>query len=456
MVTGSVLQQETLGEEIRKVLTIAIPVVLAELGWMGMGIVDTIMVGQLGARAIAAVALGNILFYSVAICGMSVLLGMDTLVSQAFGAGERDDTRKSLWHGLVLAALLLPLVTGIILVLVGAMDFVDVNREVLTDARPYVRLLLLGLAPLFVYAALRRYLQGLGVVRPVMFALVSANIVNVGLNWVFIYGHLGVPAMGIEGSAIATFVSRVYMALVLVAAVLLLESPKAQGEGRWRIFLPELRRYDPARLRQLLALGLPAAGQVSLEVGVFALVTVLAAKFSTVTLAAHEIVLNTVSNTFMVPLGVSAAASVTVGHAIGRNDKEEARRVGFICLALGGGFMSLAALSFYVVPERILGIYTRDLDVIRAGLPILFVCAWFQLFDGLQSVATGALRGLGDTRTPMLVNLVGYWMLGLPIACILAFPLRWGVVGLWIGLSIGLILVGSSLLWFWHRRSRVH
>jgi MATE family multidrug resistance protein len=118
--------------------------------------------------------------------------------------------------------------------------------------------------------------------------------------------------------------------------------------------------------------------------------------------------------------------------------------------------MSLAALSFYVVPERILGIYTRDLDVIRAGLPILFVCAWFQLFDGLQSVATGALRGLGDTRTPMLVNLVGYWMLGLPIACILAFPLRWGVVGLWIGLSIGLILVGSSLLWFWHRRSRVH
>jgi multidrug resistance protein, MATE family len=438
-----------------RVLKLAIPVVLAELGWMAMGVVDTIMVGRLGAEAIAAVGLGNSLFYSVVVCGMSVLLGMDTLVSQAHGAGRPDDSRKTLWHGLYLALGIAPVLMGIVLSTVGITRMVGVNAGVLLAAVPYLEALIWSVPPLLLYAALRRYLQGLGLVMPIMVALVSANLVNVLLNWIFIYGRLGVPPMGIAGSAWATVLSRIYMAAVLLGALYLHERSQPRDlQGRWPILTAAVRRWSPERLRRLLGLGLPAAGQVTLEVGVFGIATVMAAKFSAVALAAHEIVLNTVSTTFMVPLGFSSAAAVAVGHAIGRNDSREARRSGLVAIALGAGFMSLAGVVLYLFPSILLRVYTNDLSVIKAGVPLLFVCAWFQLFDGLQSVTTGALRGAGDTRTPMLVNLAGHWLIGLPLATWLAFGVGWQVLGLWVGLSTGLIFVGVVLISFWIYRAR--
>jgi multidrug resistance protein, MATE family len=438
-----------------RVLKLAIPVVLAELGWMAMGVVDTIMVGRISAEAIAAVGLGNSLFYSVVVCGMSVLLGMDTLVSQAYGAGRPDDCRKTLWHGVYLALAMSPLLMGIVFGTVGITRMVGVNAGVLLAAVPYLEALIWSVPPLLLYAALRRYLQGLGLVMPVMIALVTANLVNAFLNWVFIFGHLGVPAMGVPGSGWATVLSRIYMAAVLLVALYLHErSEPRDAQGRWRVLSAKARDWSPQRLRELLALGLPASGQVTLEVGVFGVATVMAAKFSAVALAAHEIVLNTVGTTFMVPLGFSSAAAVAVGHAIGRQDAREARRSGMVAISLGAGFMAVAGVVLYLFPSILLRVYTNDLSVIKAGVPLLFVCAWFQLFDGLQSVTTGALRGAGDTRTPMLVNLAGHWLIGLPLATCLAFWVGWGVFGLWIGLSAGLIFVGFVLISFWMYRSR--
>jgi MATE family multidrug resistance protein len=279
-----------------------------------------------------------------------------------------------------------------------------------------------------------------------MFALLSANLVNAVANWVLIYGHLGAPALGTNGAAWATLVSRVYMASVLLAAIVWHD--RRQGSGLFDV--PPI--IEPARLRRLVTLGLPAALQVVLEMGVFAGASALAGRLAPAALAAHQIVLNMAAFTFMVPLGLSSAAAVRVGQAVGRGDAPGAARAGWTALAVGLSFMSIAALTFLLVPAMLVRLFTPDPAVVGIGVSLLFIAALFQLFDGTQGVLTGALRGLGDTRTPMLWNLAGHWFLGLPFGYSLCFVWGLGVSGLWVGLSTGLIVVGLVLLVVWTRR----
>jgi multidrug resistance protein, MATE family len=324
-------------------------------------------------------------------------------------------------------------------------DF-GINPAVSGDASTYLRIFNLGTLPLLIYAAFRRYLQGVGRVRPVTFTLVSANLINWGGNWALIYGHLGLPAMGLKGSAVSTCLARIYMAGVLVFFA-------------WQ---HERRRGHPLfahwpspnwqQLRALILLGAPAAGQV-LEVGAFGVATIMAGRLTAEALAAHQIVLNCASTTFMVPLGMSAAAAVAVGHAIGAGDLPRARRAGWLALASGASFMALAACAFLLLPRPILHIYTRDDTVVVLGTRLLMLAAAFQVFDGIQTVATGALRGAGETRQPMFVNLGGYWFFGLPLGYAFCFHAQQGVFGIWIGLTISLIVIALYLLRQWATRS---
>jgi MATE family multidrug resistance protein len=323
-----------------------------------------------------------------------------------------------------------------------------VRPTVLRLAVPYLRATAWSLPALLVYTALRRYLQAMGVVAPIVFALLSANAVNAAANWALVYGYLGAPALGVVGSGWATTVARGYMALVLAAAVV--AHDRRQRTGLWRAPL----RPDPALLGRLLGLGLPAALQVTLEVGVFAAATTLAGRLHPVALAAHQIVLNVASFTFMFPLGTGSAAAVRVGQALGRGEPEAAARAGWTAIALGVGVMACAGLTFLAAPRPILALFTTDPDVTAAGVSLLAVAACFQVFDGLQAVTTGALRGLGDTRTPMLANLVAHWCLGLPAGYALGFAGGLGVTGLWAGLSLGLVAAGLTLLRAWSSRSR--
>jgi len=286
-------------------------------------------------------------------------------------------------------------------------------------------------------------------VTPVMTALVTANLVNVGVNWLLIFGNLGAPQLGVDGAAWATCISRIYLAVFLFVTILL--HHRRLGWGLRKVPL----RLERKCLARLVTLGLPAAVQVTLEVGVFAVVTLLAGRLEPVDLAAHHVVLNIASVTFMVPLGIGSAGAVRVGHAIGRCDPVGAQRAGWSALTLGGGFMTAAAIVFVMEPRALLSLFTLDAAVVQTGVALLLVAALFQLFDGLQGVATGVLRGLGDTRTPMLWNLGGHWVVGLPGGYLLAFVLGWGVVGLWIGLSIGLTVVGVVLVAIWWSRTRV-
>ena len=300
--------------------------------------------------------------------------------------------------------------------------------------------------PLLCYVAFRRYLQAMNLVRPVMFALVAANLVNAAANWILIHGHFGVPAMGVRGSAYATLAARIFMAGWLLIVIIRHEAhvtpTAARDAARTRSVArpPAVRAGIPGRrpdgprgrrLRRRHRARGPRVGSNAL--------------------AAHQIALNLAALTFMVPLGVASAAAVRVGQAVGRRDPRGAASAGWTAIAIGVGFMSSAAIVFLVMPRALIRLFTDDAAVLEIGVSLLFVAAVFQLFDGLQGVTTGALRGLGDTRTAMLWNLAGHWVVGLPLGYLLCFRWGLGVVGLWWGLSVGLMICGVALLLVWIR-----
>jgi MATE family multidrug resistance protein len=439
------LHAADLRREFRPMMRLAAPLALAELGWMAMGVVDTIMAGPLGAAAVGAGSLGAMMFFPIAVCGTGLLLGMDTLVAQAFGRGDLRDCRRTLINGIWLGAALCPLLVLVLWGTIPLLRAVGTNPRALEIFAPYLKALSIGVLPLLLYTAFRRYLQAVNLVKPITFALVSANLINVAGDWALMYGHCGLPALGVPGSGFSTSISRTYMAAVLLGAILWNE----RKSGHLLFSIPW--RPDAARIRRLIELGLPAAGQILFEGAVFAIVTAMAARLDAASLAAHGIAVNVISTTFMVPLGISSAAAVRVGQACGRKDARGASTAGYAALLLSATFMSAAGLVLWLVPQSIVRIYIRDAAVVSLGGLLLRIAAVFELFDGLQVTATGALRGLGDTRTPMLAHLVGYWAIGLPTAYVLCFSLKWGAPGIWVGLSAALILIGAALALVWRR-----
>jgi MATE family multidrug resistance protein len=437
-----------LKREFRPMLRLAAPLAIAELGAMVMGIVDTIMAGPLGPAAVGAGILGNMVFYPLATSFIGLLFGMDTLVAQSHGAEDARDCRHTLVNGTWLALLATPPVIGLILAVLPLIRAAGANPAVMTHCVPYMHALLWGILPLMLATALRRYLQAVDIVKPITFALVSANLVNIAGDWALMYGHWGARAMGLAGSGWSTSLSRAYMLLVMLGAVLWHE----RRTGRLLAKMPW--RPDFSRIRHLVSLGLPATGQIAFEGAVFGVVTVLAAKLDPVSLAAHGIAVQVIATTFMVPLGISSAAAVRVGQAVGRKDQRGAAAAGWSALLLSSLFMSGAGIALWTVPHWIVRLFIADGAVIAAGAVLLRIAAFFELFDGLQIVATGALRGLGDTRSPMVAHFVGYWILGMPVVYVLCFRLGWGAPGIWVGLTAALIVIGSALLAVWRRALR--
>jgi MATE family multidrug resistance protein len=438
---------KSLRAEFRPTLQLALPLILAELGWMSMAIVDTMMVGRLpdSAVSIAAVSIGSILFHVLAFFGEGLLIGLDTLVSQAYGAGRREDCHRSLLNGIYLSLAMAPFLMAPVWFFKPLLDAIGVEPRVTSLSIPYTKALAVGLLPLLLYFAVRRTLQAMSMVRPVAFALVTANIINLLGNWVLIYGKWGFPVLGVAGSGWSTAIARLYMAAVLVGYLL-------WYDRRHRTELLKTPvEIDLRRIRQLIALGLPSALQITMEISVFALVTALIGRLGAVPLASHQIALNTVALTYMVPLGISSAAAVRVGQAIGRRDPRGAGDAGGTAIILGAVFMTLAGIALLVFPRQIAHIYTPDETVVRSTVLLLAAGAAFQLFDGIQTVATGALRGAGDTRTPLFCHFTAYWVIGLPLGAWLCFRRGWGALGLWVGLSLALILIGIVLLFVWRR-----
>ena len=445
--TGSSTRSR-LWPEVRQISALAGPVALAELGWMSMTTVDTIMIGPLGPAAIGAIGIGSSAFYSFAIFGMGLLLGLDTLVSHSFGAGDRQDCHRSLMQGIYLALFITPPLMLLFFLMPPLFYRLGINPKVSALAGQFLLTLSASTLPLLLYGAQRRYLQAIGHVRAVMFVLISANLVNWLFNWVLIRGHWGFRPLGVVGSALSTCLARAYMAAALAAFIWWYE--RGLSPGLRTMF----QKPDFSRLRRLVQIGLPAAGTILLEIGAFGAAGVLAGRLTPVALAAHQIALNCAAISYMIPLGTSSAAAVSVGRAIGARMPHRARRAGYISTGIACVSMSISAVLFILYPRPILHIYTADPGVIAQGTGLLALAACFQLFDGVQTVVTGALRGLGQTRIPMLVNFVGYWAIGLPAGYVLCFSYGFGVYGLWCGLTLALVIIALILLHTWQRESR--
>lgn len=437
-----------LAREISPTLKLALPVVLGEIGWMAMGVEDTILVSHLGPEAIGAVGIGSSVYFTFAVFGMGLFLGLDTLVSQAFGAGDQEKSRRWLRTGLLMACILTPILTIFFAVILQSVNSWGLSAEVLPLARPYMVAILWSTGPLLVYAAFRRYLQSIGQVRPVMVALLSANLLNIAGNWALINGHLGLPALGVTGSAWATVISRIFLAVALGWILWRIDPPLFQSP-----FFSAVKKQE---IGTLLKLGLPAAVQITLEVGIFSLAGAIVGRMAPVALASHQIVLNITSLTFMIPFGIASAAAVRVGHAVGAGRMQSAARAGWAAIFLTIGAMICLAITFLSIPATLVDFFTSDAEIIRRGVGLLAIAAVFQLFDGLQAVTTGALRGLGDTHTPAICNLVAHWLIGLPVGIYLAFNRHMEVRGVWVGLSTGLIVTGAVLLMVWRKKSQMH
>jgi multidrug resistance protein, MATE family len=421
-----------------ELLRLALPIVIVQVGLMAMGVVDSIMVGRISAAALAGVALGNVYFYACAVFGMGTLLALDPIVAQAVGARDEAAVTRALQRGLILSAVLTVPISLLLLTVRPALVLLGQPADVVPIASGYVWREIPGVLPFLAFTVLRQTLQALGRMRAIVIAIVLANLLNVALNWALIYGHWGAPALGALGSAWSTTISRFGMTAGL-------------GVLAWRGLRPHLAPLHPetlatAPLGRMLALGAPIGAQMQLEFGVFGAIGLLMGRLGTVPVAAHQIALNLASLTFMVPLGVSAAGAVLVGRAVGRGDAAEAGRATRAALAFGVGFMGLTALLFLIVPAPLARVYSADGAVIALAAALLPIAGVFQMFDGIQVVSIGALRGLGDTRTPFGMNLVGFWLIGLPVSLLLGFRTPLGPRGLWWGLVVGLVAVAIGLL----------
>jgi len=439
---------------VRSVLTLALPLILAEVGWMFMAVVDTIMVGHLPhpAITISAVALAQVLYNTLAFGIGGILFGLDTYLSQSHGAGELDEANRWLLHGVVLAAILSAILMAIVHAASFALLHFPVDPVIRTQAIAFLRVLNTGSPALMLALTLRRYLQAFNQVKAIAITAVTANLVNAALDWLFLFPHqwasFSLPGYGVVGAAISTSLARLYMVLFFVAAIWYFD--RKHNYGLRRIS----RRIEAARLRELALFGAPVGGQIFVEISIFGAVTWIIGTFGPLPLAGHEIALNVASITFMVPFAISAAASVRVGQAIGRKAPSDASAAGYTAIAMGAAFMLCASATLVAIPHAIARGFTLDPGVIAAAVPLLLVAAAFQFFDGVQITASGALRGAGITHIGLIVHLCGYWVIGMPVGLLLGFHYKMGAVGLWIGLCAGLIVAASALLRSWQITSR--
>lgn len=424
--------------DVRRLLALAAPVALVQVGMMFMGAVDTVMVGRVSAVDLAAVALGNLYVFGAITFGMGTLFSLDPVISQSVGARDEAGVALGVQRGMVMS-LGLFILSALLLFPAGpVLSFLRQPADVVPVAEGYALASIPGVFPFFAFIVLRQSLQAMGRVAPIVITVLAANVVNVVLNWILIFGHLGFPAMGAVGSGWATTLGRWFMVFGLLGL--------AWGElhrSLWPLH-SGAGRLQP--LLRLLRLGAPIGFQQFLEFGVFGAAGMFMGWMGTVAMAAHQVALNMAALTFMVPVGIAQAASVLVGHAVGRDDPPGARRAAGAGLVVGVLFMSGTAAMFLLFPEGLARLYSDEGAVVVLAATLVPIAGVFQVFDGLQVVGSGVLRGVGDTRVPMLINLVGFWFIGLPLSGYLGFLAGVGPQGVWWGLAAGLALVAVLLL----------
>ena len=428
--------------EIRATIAVAGPLAAANLAQMAMGFTNTVIVGSLGSAALAAAGLGASLYFTIAMVCSGILTAVAPLAAHAIGAREDRRAGRVAGAGLVLAALLTVPVVAALLLANHLLVTLGYEPALAAEIGRFLGAIAWAAPGFLGFAVLRSFLVAASHSRTVMIALILCIPMNAGLNWILVFGHLGAPALGIAGSGCSTAVIQ-----WLMFSGLALYALAAPSLARYRL-RPSLRSRD--EIKRILRLGLPIGGILGLEIGVFSATGILMGLLGADALGAHQLVMNCISVIFMVPLGIAQAATVRVAVALGSGSPTAARRAGFVALALGVAYMAIMAVVLVAVPHTIAGIYI-DIDapanrgLVGIALYLLAIAALFQIFDGVQAIAAGALRGYRDTTVPLLLAVIGYWGIGFAGGWLLAFPAGYGPIGLWSGLAVGLAAVAVML-----------
>jgi multidrug resistance protein, MATE family len=427
---------------------LAYPVIIGQLGIIMMGVVDSLMVGKLGAAPLAASALGGSSAFIVLIIGIGVSYAVTPLVAIAVGAGRFEDCGIYFRQSLLVNSILSIIIALIIYFAADLIRYFDQPKEVQNQAVDYMRIIGLSSIPLLLFQTYKQFIEGLSIMRPAMIITLIANLVNVFANWILIYGNIGFPALGLNGAGWATFASRVFMALALMGFVMNNKFFKKYDVSF------HFKSINWTVIKKILSLGLPSGIQYFFEVGAFSFAVVMVGWLGTKQLAAHQIAINLASISFMAVLGISVAGSIRVGNAVGMKDITETRRAGFMAILLGASTMLGAGIIFILFRNYLPTLYVNDEVVISYASSLLIIAALFQLSDGTQAVGIGVLRGLTDVKIPTAITFIAYWIVGLPVGYLLGFNLELGVQGVWIGLLLGLTTSAILLTMRFNSRSK--
>jgi multidrug resistance protein, MATE family len=446
-----------LRSEARALGRLSLPLILVYAGYNAMGLVDTLFIGRLDAAALGGVGIGNGIFGALSLVGLGAVLGVDPIAAQAMGANDEAGARQALRAGLRVAWIVGIPITVLMMLAPLLLAPAGVDRATVREATSFLLARVTNPITFVLFAAYRSFLQVKGATRPVLGAMIVSNITNAIGNFFFIYGDdalidiglapIGLPRLGTFGCGLATALSS-FLSLGIIAG-------SAKRISRRSASLSE-RAPSADLVKKVLRLGLPIGLQNLAEIGLFALVAVLAGRISAEAAAAHQIAIALASFTFCVIAGIGAATSVRVGHHVGSGSTAGARRAGFLGISLATLIMTGFGLAFFLAPGFFARLLTSDLSVVPVGTALLSVAALFQISDGIQAVTLGALRGAGDTRAGLIANVVGYYLFGLPVAYYLGIVRAGGVVGLWWGLSAGLTAVAIVLLYRFHTLTRRH
>ena len=439
---------KTFKKHIFQTLELAYPVIIGQLGFIMMGVVDSLMVGKLGSTFLAAASLGNSLTFIIFIVGIGISMAVTPLVAIAVGARKFEECgiyfRQSLLVNLIIGFLMM-------LFVYFFADFITIfgqKEEVVPLAISYTKILSFSAIPLMIFQTYRQFIEGLSIMRPAMIIVIAANLINALVNWILIFGKLGFPELQLDGAGWATFSSRVFMWLALMIFVMNVKYFKQYDVSF------HFKKINFPVIKRILSIGLPSGFQYFFEVGAFSFAVIMVGWLGSKQLAAHQIAINLASISFMAALGISAAGSIRVGNAVGRQDISETRKAGFTAIFLGASMMFCAGIIFIIFRNLLPTFYINEKDVIEIASTLIVIAALFQLSDGTQAVGIGILRGLTDVKIPTAITFIAYWIVGLPVGYLLGFILGYGVQGVWIGLLFGLTTSGILLTLRFNAKSK--
>ena len=435
-------------KEIKTTFLLAYPVMLSQLGQVAVGVADSMMVGRLGALELAASSLANSIFFVALMFGIGISMGLTPLVSNAFGKGKTNQISRLFSNSLLINFLAGVALFGLVLLFSQSLSLLNQPKEVEALALPFLLIITASLVPLMVFQAFKQFVEGLSQTKQAMFITIAANLVNVFLNWLLIWGHWGFPELGFLGAAWATLISRVLMMVLMGGYVL--------TSKRYRDFKIQIFRFKPnwTLCQRILKIGVPTGFQFIFEVSAFSAAAIMMGWISVNALAGHQIALNLASISYMMATGLATAGMIRVSHYIGKEDFKGMREAGMVAFGMAATFMFVCALLFFVLRFFLPTLYIDDPQVISLAASLLVLAGLFQLSDGIQVVGLGVLRGLEDVKVPTVVTFLAYWGLGLPLGYFLAFTMGLAEKGIWIGLLIGLTLTAGLLLYRFDQLSK--